>query len=75
MKFIALIIGLLILIALPMELFSSQEKEIDDLEEEILSIHAENQELKQTLHMIQMRNEGIEYIDELTETELPWEKN
>lgn len=63
---------MLFFIALPMELYVRQENKIDELEEELFNKHAENQELKQTLHMIQARNEGIEYIDELPESDIPW---
>ena len=55
-----------------MDKYEHQEKKIEELESELFSKHAEVQELKQTLHMIEMRNEGIEYIDELPEGDLPW---
>lgn len=57
----------------PLMIIERQESEIATLEEENFSQHAEIQELKQTLTMIQARNEGIKYIDELPEGELPWE--
>lgn len=42
---------------------------IKELEDIRFEQHAEIQELKQTLHLIEMRNEGMEYIDELKDEE------
>lgn len=67
-----MILLMLFFTALPMELYVRQERRIDKLEEELFHAHGENQELKQTLHMIQSRNEGIEYIDEIPDGDLPW---
>ena len=67
-----IVVFALVFVALPMELYVRQERKIDQLEQEAFQRHGELQELKQTMHMIQMRNEGIEYIDELPEGDLPW---
>lgn len=45
--------------------FLGYEKRINELEEENFHQHGEIQELKQTLYMIEMRNEGKKYIDEI----------
>ena len=45
--------------------FLGCEKRINELEEENFHQHGEIQELKQTPYMIEMRNEGKKYIDEI----------
>lgn len=72
-QFLVITIIAAFLIGVPIGVYTYQEEIIVQKEEEIKNQSADIQELKQTLHMIQARNEGIKYIDELPEGELPWE--